>query len=74
MCDTCEQAKMLLQQWLDKQGHERCWYYPEIFRSLTALFELQPGVELGLPPEKEFEDGCTRFRQEEYGQARRKTG
>lgn len=68
MTDTekCEEAKKLLQEWLNKQGHDRCWYYPEIFRPLCALFGVEPPIEPGRVPLEEFKEGCTRYQKEEY--------
>ena len=58
---------LTLNEWIDKQGHDRCWYYPELFRKLTNLFGLTPNPEPALPPRKEFEAGCFRYQDEEYG-------
>ena len=59
-------AKRILQKWVDRQGHERCWYYPEIFRELCNLFDIKISVDPNLPPEEEFKEGCNRYRKEEY--------
>lgn len=61
------QATGLLQQWVDQQSHDRCWYYPEIFRQLCDLFGVQPTLQPGLPPRPEFELGCKRYQDEEFG-------
>lgn len=65
-CPKCDEASKLVQQWLDKQGHERCWYYPDIFRSLAKVFGLTSKLPSNLPPRKEFENGCKKYQQEEY--------
>jgi hypothetical protein len=61
-----DQARALLQGWVDKQGHDRCWYYPEVFRELAALLGVKATVPEGLPPRPEFEVGCRRYQDEEY--------
>lgn len=61
------EAKQLLQSWVDQQGHNRCWYYPEIFTKLAALFDIKMTVEPSLPPREEFEAGCRRYQEEEFG-------
>lgn len=68
MTDTekLQQAKRIIQQWVDQQGHERCWYYPDLFRELVELFELQSTQDPLLPPRPEFELGCRRYQDEEY--------
>jgi hypothetical protein len=58
---------------VDKQGHERCWYYPDLFRRLATLFEVVPTVEPQLPPRPEFELGCRRYQDEEYRQPQQPT-
>lgn len=67
MCEKCDEGKRLIQEWVDKQGHERCWYYPDLFNRLAKLFDVQPSVEPCLPPRPEFELGCCRYQDEEYG-------
>lgn len=68
MTDTekLNHAKQALQKWIDAQGHDRCWYYPDIFRELVELFDLKPTVLPELPPRAEFEQGCRRYQEEEY--------
>jgi hypothetical protein len=64
--EKMKQAKEILQSWVDQQGHERCWYYPDVFNQLAELFEIIGG-EKGLPPRCEFEKGCIKYQVEEYG-------
>ncbi|MDO8660839.1 MAG: hypothetical protein Q7K43_03035 [Candidatus Woesearchaeota archaeon] len=40
--ETLAEAKAVIQEWIDKQGHERCWYYPNLFTKLVELFEITP--------------------------------
>lgn len=61
------EAKRILQTWLDKQGHDRCWYYPDLFQELVKLFGLEASKPAGLPPLAEFREGCKRYKAEEYG-------
>lgn len=69
MCERCDAAKQILQEWTDKQGHDRCWWFPELFAKLAEIYGVTPSKEPCLPPEEEFEGGCTKFRKEEYGKA-----
>jgi len=66
-CSSCAETKQIVQTWLDEQGHDRCWYYPDLFLKLVKLFGLSPKLEPKLPPRKEFEAGCARYQDEEYG-------
>jgi len=61
------EAKRAIQEWVDKQGHDRCWYYPELFRRLADIFEVESTREPCLPPLEEFRKGCERYQKEEYG-------
>jgi hypothetical protein len=63
---TNEAAKAILQEWANKQGHERCHWHPEILQKLADLFGVEPTVEPMLPPEAEFEEMCGKYRQEQY--------
>lgn len=54
-----------LQSWIDKQGHDQCHYYPDIFRELCGLCGI--GISTpSLPPRHEFEKGCKRYQDEIY--------
>lgn len=66
-CPSCAETRKIIQEWMDKQGHERCWYYPDLFTRLAGLFALTPKVEPGLPPREEFEEGCRRYQKEQFG-------
>ncbi len=59
-------AKKILQEWVDKQSHERCWYYPDLFRKLIEIFEINVSKNPNLPPLEEFKKGCEKYQQEEY--------
>lgn len=65
-----EEARSILHAWLSKQGHERCWYYPELFHRLCAALAVQYDGERALPAREEFEDGCRRYQQEQYDEAK----
>ena len=60
------EARQALQEWIDKQGHNRCWYYPEIFRKLVLIFGITSSSDPSLPPIEEFRKGCNRYQEEEY--------
>ena len=64
-CEKCNEAAKLLQEWTDKQGHDRCWYYPDIFCRLCEIYGIMPG-EVKLPPLDEFKGGCERYQKEEF--------
>jgi hypothetical protein len=65
--DENTQVRAVIQSWLDQQGHNRCWYYPELFRQLVQILHLTMTVEPALPPRCEFRAGCQRYEGEEYG-------
>lgn len=61
------EARNVIQEWVDRQGHDRCWYYPDLFRKLAEIFEIKPTKDPQLPPLEEFKKGCERYQDEEYG-------
>jgi hypothetical protein len=61
------EARRILQEWLDRQGHDRCWYYPDVFTRLAGCLDVTATVGPGLPPRAEFEAGCRRYQDEEFG-------
>ncbi len=60
------EARSIIQEWISKQGHDRCWYYPDLFRKLAKIFEIESSKELNLPPLEEFKKGCEKYQKEEY--------
>lgn len=69
-----EEVKGLLRSWIDKQGHDRCWYYPEIFMKLCEALEIKPTVLPCLPSLEEFKQGCERYQNEQFDSNQRPMG
>ena len=59
-------TREILSDWVNKQGHERCWYYPDLFKQLAEVLDVKISKEPRLPPIEEFEEGCRRYQMEEY--------
>jgi len=64
--EKLKQAKLIIQEWIDKQGHERCWYYPDLFNKLVKIFEIKISKDPSLPPLEEFKKGCEKYQKEEF--------
>ena len=64
--EQLEEVKRILQEAIEKQGHERCWYHPDLFQRLIDLLEIKTTKDLCLPPRKEFEQGCKKYQEEQY--------
>ncbi|MEN9626022.1 MAG: hypothetical protein RL557_350 [archaeon] len=64
--EKVQKAKHVIQEWIDKQGHERCWYYPDLYRQLAEIFQVTQTKTPALPPLEEFKKGCEKYQQEEY--------
>lgn len=62
----CNEAKATILEWLNKQSHERCWYYPDLFKKLATIFDIKSSKEPCLPPLEEFKLGCKLYQTEEY--------
>ncbi len=65
--DKLVDIKRIVQTWVDKQGHDRCWYYPDLFNELVRVLEITPSRDPCLPPLGEFREGCKRYQKEQYG-------
>ncbi len=63
-----EEARQVLEEWQGKKGHNRCWYYPELFNKLRGIFNVERSSQPELPPLEEFREGCRRYQAEEYGE------
>lgn len=60
-----EKITATVKEWLAHQDHDRCHYYPDIFRRIAEILEIKYR-EPSLPPEEEFRRGCERYRLEIY--------
>lgn len=58
-------ARDVLQEWVSRKGHERCWYYPEIFEKLCEYLEIETNLDPKLPPRPEFRSFCQKFENEQ---------
>lgn len=61
-----DKAKKIVEEWCNKQEHNRCWHYPELFNNLAEVFDVCNFNPKRVSRE-EFESGCDRFVEEEYG-------
>ena len=59
-------ARRILQEWVDQQGHDRCWYYPDVFERLVEILEVKITKRPSLPPLQEFKRGCELYQKKEY--------
>ncbi len=58
------QIEQAVRKWMNKQGHDRCWYYPEIFQEIIEILEIKELVHYTAIDRKEFEGGCHRYQDE----------
>jgi hypothetical protein len=65
---TIASVKDEIQSWLDKQGQDKCHYYPEIFQKIAELLQIKNNLVNALPPEEEFQSGCDKYRKDLYCQ------
>ncbi len=66
-CESCISASLILQEWIDKQGHDRCWYYPELFHQLCEVYVIKSEKQPALPSLEEFKAGCELYQLEQFG-------
>ncbi len=65
-CGNCEKTKILLKEWINQQGHDRCWYYPDIFQEIMKVHNLNLEIQKSLPSLEEFKEGCRKYQEEEF--------
>lgn len=72
MSDTekLQRIEQLVRDWDGKTGHDRCWYYPDLFRQIAGILGLELTTTPELPARAEFEEGCRRYQEQEYGDGR----
>ena len=64
--DKLEKIRQVILDWDGKTGHDRCWYYPELFNKIADILEIQLTSQPVLPSREEFEAGCKRYQDEEF--------
>lgn len=70
MCGESEYSQLLrirelIQLWMDKQGHDSCWYYPDIFEQIRDVLNMKMDNKANIS-RAEFEEGCRRYQKELY--------
>lgn len=60
------EVKNVIREWDEKRGHERCWYFPELFKKIADIV----GVELMngpyVPTPEQAARGCERYWKEQF--------
>lgn len=64
-CDLSliQSVRQAVEEWNNKQGHDKCHYYPEIFRKILDLLGIPENKNVELS-EAEFQSGCDIFRKD----------
>jgi len=65
--EKLKQIRSVVEEWANKQGHDRCWYYPDLFHQIAVILDVELPKTPVLPPRVEFEEGCRRYQNEEFG-------
>jgi len=65
--DKLEQIRQVILEWDGKTGHDRCWYYPDLFKKIADILDIKLTQTPALPSRGEFEDGCRQYQDEEFG-------
>lgn len=60
------QARLVLQAWADEQGHNKCWYYPDVFSELCRVLDVESKTDPKLPPREEFMQCCAEYAADLY--------
>ncbi len=63
--DKLNEVRRLVVDWLSKQGHDACWYYPDVFRQIASVLGIAT-PPVSLPTRSEFETGCKQYQNELY--------
>ena len=71
--DDCErklnEIRIIVQDVLNKHGHDRCHYHPEEWGALANILGVERRASRCLPPLDEFlgEKGCRGYARREFG-------
>lgn len=65
-----ENIRQVVLQWASQQGHNKCWYYPDLFNELIEILGIKPNEYIPtnqtLPSVEEFKKGCERYQRDLY--------
>ena len=61
------EARHALRRWAEHQGHDRCWWHPDILCVLATILGVSI-PEPRLPPREEFRTACARYETAQYEQ------
>jgi hypothetical protein len=70
MCEKCDNIKSIVEEWINKQGHDKCWYYPDLFHKLIKELNIKLSLDQlveKLPTKEGFKAGCDKYIQETFG-------
>lgn len=66
MCEKCDQVRAEILAWANKQGHDQCWYYPEIFIAIAEILDMSLEIKPKLPPQHVFREHCQQWESTIY--------
>lgn len=61
--DKLERVRGIVKRWAQARGHDRCWYYPELFMELCRELDIEVPPTCVEISEAEFKEGCNKFRK-----------
>ncbi len=61
-----ERVYDIVQGYVDRQGHDRCWYLPELFDALAKELDISARHPAELPSIEEFCRGCAKYQATQY--------
>lgn len=64
-----DRIRSAVTDWIGKQGHDVCWYYPEIFGVIAQELGIK-WTKPELPSRSDFEAGCLREQNMLYGKGK----
>lgn len=62
-----DKVKNIVKEFINKQGHEKCWYYPDLFKSLVEVLGVKIQIT-ELPDREAFEAGCREYQDSIFGE------
>lgn len=60
-----KEVKKLVEEFANTQGHNKCWFYPDIFNKLAKLLNIP--IKQAAISRSEFEAGCKQYQDEIFG-------
>jgi hypothetical protein len=64
--EKLQKIREIIQTYDNKRGHDRCWYYPDLFEEIAKVVDVSLNNHPILPDRATFEEGCKKYQDQQF--------